>query len=93
MKDIKFSIGNGKSDKLPIQEFTFDMFAINPALVMIAKRGSGKSVVVKALLEYFKDVPGGIIISPTEKMNSFYGNFFPETYIYIYGYRGLKGWI
>jgi hypothetical protein len=86
MRDIKFSIGNGKSDKLPIQEFTFDMFAINPALVMIAKRGSGKSVVVKALLEYFKDVPCGIIVSPTEKMNSFYGNFFPETYIH-YEYK------
>jgi hypothetical protein len=81
-KDISLNFGNGKSDKLPIKTFTFDMFVEHPSIVMIAKRGSGKSWVVRAILEYFRDIPVGLIISPTDKMSSFYGTFFPESYIH-----------
>jgi hypothetical protein len=50
---------------------------------MIAKRGSGKSWVVRAILQFFsKKVPVGIIISPTDRMSSFYSKFIPDTYIY-----------
>ena len=49
---------------------------------MIAKRGSGKSWVCRALLNHFSDIPVGIIIAPTDRMNGFYETFFPDTYIY-----------
>lgn len=71
-----------ETGKLPIKEFRFDMFAKNPAIVMIAKRGSGKSWVIRAILEYFKNIPAGLIISPTDRMSCFYGKFFPDTYIF-----------
>jgi len=80
-KDVSVNI-NGKSDKLPIRQFDFDMFVKDPSIVMIAKRGSGKSWIVRAILEHFRNIPAGIIIAPTDRMNCFYGNFFPDTYIY-----------
>lgn len=85
-KNINLNFGNGKTDKLPIKTFTFDMFVEHPSIVMIAKRGSGKSWVVRAILEYFRDIPAGLIISPTDRMSCFYAKFFPESFIH-YEYK------
>ena len=71
---------------LPIREFKLEWMCENPSICMIAKRGSGKSWVVRAILNHFKDIPGGVIISPTDRMSSFYGKFFPEAFIF-YQYK------
>lgn len=77
------SLNNGtKNSDLSINEFTLDMFVAHPAIVMIAKRGSGKSWVVRAVMNYFRDIPVGLVISKTDKMNRFYADFFPDTYIH-----------
>ena len=76
----------GNNSKLNIKGFDFDMFVENPSIVLIAKRGSGKSWVVRALLQFFKNIPAGIVIAPTDRMNAFYRNFFPDSYIY-YDYK------
>ena len=85
-KDIQIDIGKGRCDRLPIKAFTFKMFADDPAIVMIAKRGSGKSWVVRDILNHFKDIPAGLIIAPTDRMSCFYGKFFPDSYIF-YSYK------
>lgn len=82
IKDVNI---NG-TDKLPINEFKFESMCSNPSIVMIAKRGSGKSVVCKKILDHFNDIPVGLIIAPTDRMSRFYGNFFPDSYIH-YNYR------
>lgn len=69
-------------DKLPIQEFSLGEMCENPSILMIAKRGSGKSWVTKAILFKFHKIPVGAIISTTEKDNPFFSEFFPDTYIY-----------
>ncbi|VBB18108.1 packaging ATPase [Yasminevirus sp. GU-2018] len=69
-------------DKLPIQEFTLDEMVINPSIIMIAKRGSGKSWITKAIVHKCADIPVGIVISPTEKDNPFFSDFFPDTFIF-----------
>jgi hypothetical protein len=69
-------------DKLPIQEFSLSEFCADPSILMIAKRGSGKSWVTKAVLYKFHKIPVGVIISPTEKDNPFFSDFFPDSYIY-----------
>ena len=51
-KDIELK---SKKDGLPIKTFTFDMFATDPAIIMIAKRGSGISW-----------ISNNIMIEPTE---------------------------
>ena len=81
-KEIKVS--GGKS--LPIKPFDLKWFCNNPSIVMVAKRGSGKSWVCRAIIKHFGYIPGGVIIAKTEKMSPFYGKFFPETYIH-YEYK------
>ena len=73
---------------LPIREFKLESMCENPAIVMIAKRASGKSWVCRSILKHFKDIPVGIIIAPTEKMATppFYSDFFPDSYIH-YEYK------
>lgn len=81
IRNIEFD-GNA----LPIKEFKLSSMVPNPSIVMIAKRGSGKSVVVKDILKHYSHIPGGAIISPTDKLSSFYGKFFPGMYIH-YEYK------
>ena len=71
-----------QGNSLPVREFKLEWMAANPSICMIAKRGSGKSYVCRSILNHFKHLPGGMIIAPTDRMNTFYGKFFPETYIH-----------
>ena len=81
-KDIE----NG-AHTLPMKEFNLSLMMVeNPAIVMVAKRGAGKSWVCRAILKHFNDIPCGLIIAPTDRMNCFYGDFFPESYIH-YDYK------
>lgn len=76
------------NQSLPIKEFKLESMCENPAIVMIAKRASGKSWVCRSILKHFKDIPVGLIIAPTEKMATppFYSDFFPDSYIH-YDYK------
>jgi len=68
--------------KVGITEFKLNMIGKNPSIVIIAKRGSGKSFLCRDLLDHFKHYPAGIIISETEKYDEFYAEFFPDVFIY-----------
>jgi hypothetical protein len=81
---VKSVLLDGNS--LPIMEFKLDSLCPNPSICMIAKRGSGKSWVCRSIIHHFRDIPVGVIIAPTDLMNSFYGKFFPESFIH-YEYR------
>jgi hypothetical protein len=69
-------------DKLPIQEFTLDEMCSHPSILMIAKRGSGKSWISRAIMYKFCSIPVGIIISQTEQNDPFFSYFFPDTFIF-----------
>lgn len=79
-KDIKELNFNGTN--LPIRRFHLEWMVPNPSIVLIAKRGSGKSWIARALLKHFNDIPGGVVISKTEKLSLFYGKFIPDSYIH-----------
>ena len=49
---------------------------------MIAKRASGKSFLAREILYYKKHIPCAVVISRTEKLNKFYGDFIPDSYIF-----------
>ncbi len=55
---------------------------INPRIVMIAPSGSGKSWIVRNILHKMKDIPCGSVIAPTDKMNKFYDDFMPSSFIH-----------
>lgn len=53
-----------------------------PVIVMIGKRDTGKSFLVKDLLYYHRDVPIGTVISGTEAGNGFYSALVPKLFIH-----------
>lgn len=69
-------------NKLQIGEFKPKNMVDNPAIVIIAKRGTGKSVMAKDILYHLRRKPGGVVIAPTDKLNGDYKKFFPDIYIH-----------
>lgn len=54
--------------------------AENAAIVMVAKRGSGKSVLICDIMYHKRTIPCGSVISPTDGVNPFFRSFFPDLY-------------
>jgi hypothetical protein len=69
-------------NKLQISEFDLKSMVEHPTIVIIAKRGSGKSWITRDILYANRDIPGGIVIAPTDRMNGDYKKFFPDIYIH-----------
>ena len=53
-----------------------------PVIVMIGRRDTGKSFLVRDLLYHHQDVPIGTVISGTEAGNGFYSNHVPKLFIH-----------
>lgn len=68
----------------------FDMKSISfkpneskgPVIVLIGRRDTGKSFLVRDLLYYQQDIPIGTVISGTEEGNGFYGKMVPKLFIH-----------
>ncbi len=68
----------------------FDMKSISfkpsenkgPVIVLIGKRDTGKSFLVRDLLFYHQDIPIGTVISGTEEGNGFYGKMVPKLFVH-----------
>lgn len=68
--------------KFPIKEFKLDKIINNANILIIGKRASGKSWLSRDIIHHYRNIPGGIVVSPTEQLNPFYINFFPDLYIH-----------
>ena len=53
-----------------------------PVVVLIGRRDTGKSFLVRDLLFYHRDIPIGTVISGTEAGNGFYGQHVPKLFIH-----------
>jgi len=53
-----------------------------PVIVLIGRRDTGKSFLVRDLLYYHQDIPIGTVISGTEAGNGFYGSLVPKLFIH-----------
>ena len=53
-----------------------------PVVVLIGRRDTGKSFLVKDLLYYHQDIPIGTVISGTEMGNGFYSKHVPKLFIH-----------
>ena len=56
--------------------------AAGPVIVLIGRRDTGKSFLVKDLLYYHQDIPIGTVISGTEAGNGFYSKVVPKLFIH-----------
>lgn len=66
MKNIKFDPNENKG----------------PVIVLLGRRDTGKSVLVRDMLYYHQDIPVGSVISGTESANSFYSEHVPKLFIH-----------
>ena len=66
MKSIKFKADENKG----------------PVVVLIGRRDTGKSFLVRDLLYYHQDIPIGTVISGTEAGNGFYSEHVPKLFIH-----------
>jgi hypothetical protein len=76
-KDVRFG-----STRLPIKKFNIDEMVDHCTIAMIAKRATGKSYLTREIMYHKRDIPAAVAISRTEKLNSFYSEFIPDSYIY-----------
>ena len=53
-----------------------------PVVVLIGRRDTGKSYLVRDLIFYHQDIPIGTVISGTEAGNGFYGSHVPKLFIH-----------
>jgi len=70
------------TQEIQIRKFDMSSIASDKVVVMIGKRETGKSVLVKDLLYQHRDLPIGTVISPTEAANKFFGNMVPSIFIH-----------
>ena len=63
------SITTMDGSQIPIRQFNLDQLCPNPQILIIAKRGSGKTVLVSSIIKYLEKTgcKPGVIISPTDK--------------------------
>lgn len=68
--------------ELKLRKFDIDSMIDDCVVVMIAKRRTGKSFLCRDILYHKRGFPSGMVISPTEKANPFYGDFVPDLFIH-----------
>ena len=68
--------------QLQLKKFDISTIKDDKVVVLIGKRETGKSFLVKDLLYYHRDIPIGSVISPTETANEFYSHLIPNVFIH-----------
>jgi len=76
-KEVKFG-----ATKLPIKKFNINEMVDHCTIAMIAKRATGKSFLTREIMYQKRNIAAAIAISRTEKLNCFYSEFIPDSYIY-----------
>jgi len=76
-KNIKFG-----PIHLEIKKFSIQDMVDHCTICMIAKRASGKSYLTREIMYHKKTLPSAVAISRTEKLNKFYSDFIPDSFIY-----------
>ena len=68
--------------KLELKKFDPSKIASDSVVVFIGKRNTGKSYCMKDILNFHRDIPVGVVVSPTERANGYFEKFIPKMLIY-----------
>ena len=68
--------------KLELKKFNMNSIPDGAVILMLGKRHTGKSQLVRNFMKHNTDYPIGMVISPTEASNGFFQNFIPKMLIY-----------
>lgn len=76
---------NKYNNFIKISYFNLENICKNPTIIINAKRGSGKSTLVRELINYFNNslkYPVCVLCSYSEKVDPYYSYFLPPAFIY-----------
>ena len=68
--------------QLRLKKFDISSIADNSIIVLLGKRNTGKSFLVRDVLWHHQDLPVATVISPTEAANAFYSTIVPSLFIH-----------
>ena len=68
--------------QLQLKKFDISSIASDSVVVMIGKRNTGKSFLIKDMMYYHRDIPVGTVISATEGANKFFSSIVPPVFIH-----------
>ncbi len=68
--------------ELHLKRFDISSIADNKVCVLLGKRDTGKSFLVRDLLYHHSDIPMGTVVSATECANHFYRSMIPSIFIH-----------
>lgn len=68
--------------QLQLKKFDISSIKSDSVVVMIGKRNTGKSFLIKDMMFYHRDIPVGTVISATEGANKFFSNIVPPVFIH-----------
>ena len=68
--------------KLELKKFDPSTIKHDAVCAYIGKRGTGKSYCMRDILSYHKNIPIGMVISPTEIANKYFESFVPKMLIH-----------
>jgi len=68
--------------KLELRKFDPAKIKSDSVVVFIGKRNTGKSYCMKDIMSYNRDIPVGVVVSPTERANGYFEKFIPKMLIY-----------
>jgi energy-coupling factor transporter ATP-binding protein EcfA2 len=71
-----------RAGDLEIHYFNPAIIPDNCIILIIGKRGCGKSTVAEDIMSHFTHITEGICLSKTDKMNGFWGKHVPELFIH-----------
>jgi len=72
---------NGDKANFNLKKFDLSNIIDHATIVIIASRGSGKSFLLREILYEKRNIPC-VVIAPTDRMNGFYSDFVPSSYVH-----------
>jgi energy-coupling factor transporter ATP-binding protein EcfA2 len=75
--------------QLQLKRFDMSTISGDEIVVLVGRRGSGKSLLVKDIMHYQRSIPVGTVISPTEPANQYFSKFVPDVFIHEHYHAGL----
>lgn len=69
-------------EKISLKKFKVKSMVHNATILLLGRRRSGKSYLVRDIFYHHKDIPLGLVFSGTEEANPFFGGFIPDSFIH-----------
>ena len=69
-------------DKLKLQKFEMSSIMMDSTILILGRRRTGKSWLIRDLFYHNKDIPTGVVFSSTESVSPFFKDFIPDTFIH-----------